>query len=105
MVDKDKPRDASKEVAALPVAPKQTGKDGRNTEAEDEKECDIPSVLPPHDLVSAQIADIGYSGLPAGFEKHPTDVGIPETLMGVVWVQVGVGITMVGTVAPGPPLD
>jgi len=62
-------------------------------------------VLPPHDLVLAQITDVGNAGLAAGLEKHPADVGEPEAPVSVVWVQVSVSVTVVGTVTPGPPLD
>jgi len=62
-------------------------------------------VLPSHNLVLAQIADVGDARLTAGIEKHPTDVGEPEAIVSVVWVQVGVSVTVVGTVTPGPPLN
>ena len=62
-------------------------------------------MLPPHNLVLAQITDVGYAWLAAGFEKHPADVGVPEALVSVVWIQISVGVTVVSTVASGPPLD
>ena len=62
-------------------------------------------MLPPHNLVLAQVADVGDAGLTARFEKHPTNMGVPETLVSVVWIQVGIGVTVVGTVTPGPPLN
>lgn len=62
-------------------------------------------MLPPHDFILAQIADVGNTGLASGFEKHPANVGVPESLVSIVWVQVGVSVPVVGTVAPGPPPD
>ena len=105
MVNKSKPRGTGEQVATLPITPKQTRNDSGNTEAKGQEQSKIPAVLPPHDLILAQIANIGNAGLAAGFEKHPADMGEPEALVSVVWVQVGVGVTVVGTVTPGPPLD
>ena len=62
-------------------------------------------VLPPYNLVLAQITNVGNAGFTTGLENHPTEMGEPEALVGVVRVQVGVGVTVVGTVTPGPPLD
>jgi len=104
-MNKNEPRNPGKEVAALPVAPKQTRDGGRDTESKGQKQGNIPAVLPPHNLVLAQIADVGDAGLTTWFEEHPTDVGKPEALVSVVRVQVGVSVTVVGTVAPGPPFN
>lgn len=62
-------------------------------------------MLPSHDFVLAQIADVSNTRLTSGFEEHPPDVGVPESLVSIVWVQVSVSIPVVGTVTPGPPLD
>jgi len=62
-------------------------------------------VLPPYNLVLAQIADVGDARPAARFEKHPADVGVPKALVSVVWVQISVGVTVVGAVTPGPPFN
>jgi len=62
-------------------------------------------VLPPHNFVLAQIADVSNTRLTSGFDEHPTDVRVPESLVSIVWVQFSISIPVVGTVAPGPPLD
>lgn len=62
-------------------------------------------MLPPHNLIFAQVADVCNTGLTPRFDQHPTDVGVPESLVGIVRVQVGVGVPVVGTVTPGPPFD
>jgi len=40
-----------------------------------------------------------------GHEGKRTDVRVEEALVGVVGVEVGVGVAMVGAVAARPPLD
>lgn len=62
-------------------------------------------MLPPDDFVLAQVADVGNSGLSARLDEHPTDMRVPEAFVGVVGVQVGVGISVMGTVTARPPLD
>jgi len=104
-MNKNESSNASEEVAALPVTPEQTRNDSGDTEAEDQEQGNIPAVLPPYNLILAQITNVRGAGFTTGFEKHPTEMRVPEALVSVVWVQVGVGVTVVGTVTPGPPLD
>ena len=104
-MNKNKSRCSGEEVTALPVTPKDTRNDRGNNETEEQEEGEIPTVLPPHNFVLAQIADVGNTRLTSGFYKHPAYMREPESLVGIVWIQVGVSIPVVGTVAPGPPLD
>ena len=62
-------------------------------------------MLPPNDGVLAQIADVGDTGLAAGFHQHPANVRVEETFVGIVWVQLGVGVAMVSAVATRPPFN
>jgi hypothetical protein len=62
-------------------------------------------VLPPDYGVLAQIADVGHTKLMTRLQKHPTNMREPETLVGVVRVEVSVGISVVRPVTSGPPLD
>lgn len=62
-------------------------------------------VLPPDDRVLAQVANVGNTGPAAGLDQHPADMGVEETLVCIVRVEVGVGVAMVGAVTTAPPLD
>ena len=61
--------------------------------------------MPAYDLVLGQIGDISDTGAAAGLDEHPSDVAVPEALVRVVWVEVGVGVTVVCAMAARPPLD
>jgi hypothetical protein len=105
VVDKAQTGGTSVEVATFPVTPAQASDDGRQDEAKHEDQVDVVLVLPPDDLVLAKIADVRNTGLATGLDEHPADMRVPETLVGVVRVEVGVGVTMVSAVTTRPPLD
>lgn len=62
-------------------------------------------MLPPDDLGSSQVRDVGNTDLGSRLEDHPTDVSPPEPFVSRVRVEVGVGVTVVSSVSSGPPLD
>jgi hypothetical protein len=62
-------------------------------------------MLPSDHLVLAKVRDVGNSGLAAGFDDHPADVGPEKAVVGTVRVEISVCVTMVGTMTTGPPLD
>lgn len=101
----DKTNDTCVNVSTPRVVPEQPRNDGGNDETTDEDELQVPPVLPSDDGVLGEITDICGTGLSARLDKHPTDVGPVETLVGVVWVKVGVGVSVVSTVTSGPPFD
>ena len=105
VVDEAQTGSASVEESTLPVTPAESGDRSGEQEAHDEDELDIPPVLPADDRVLAQVADIGHTRLVTGLQDHPANVGEPETLVRVVRVKVGVGVTMVRAVAAAPPFD
>lgn len=104
-MNKNKSCCAGEEVTTLPVTPKQARDHSGDAETENQEEGKIPAVLPPHDFVLAQIADVSNTRFTSRLDEHPTDVGVPESLVGIVWIQVSVGVPVVCAVAPGPPLD
>ena len=93
------------DVASPEVAPAEVADESREDEATGDDEGAVPAVLPPDDLVPAQVADVGDTGLAAGLDEHPADMGPPETEMRVVRVERGVSVAMVRAVAASPPLD
>jgi hypothetical protein len=62
-------------------------------------------VLPPDDLVAGEVGHVGDTDLASGLDEHPSDVSPPETLVGRVRVELGVGVAVVSAVAARPPLD
>lgn len=91
--------------ASSGVVPQEFGDHGWNDEARDEDKLNVVFVLPFDDLALAQVTNISDARFPAWLQQHPTDMRIPETLVGVVRVEVGIGVTMVCAVTPRPPLD
>jgi hypothetical protein len=39
-----------------------------------------------------------------GFENHPADVGPEKSSGGIIWVQIGVCVSVVGPVSACPPV-
>jgi hypothetical protein len=105
MVDETQTYEASVDIAPTGVAPAEPRDDSRDDEAHEEEEGNVVLVLPANHLVVGKVADVGDTGLTTGFEKHPAHVSVPETLVRVVWVEFGVSIAVVGSVAARPPFD
>jgi len=105
VVDKDKSGSSGEEESTFPVTPAETSDKGGDNEAKGEEEGEVVSVLPSNDLVSRQVGDVGDSDLASWLDDHPSDVSPPEALVGRVWVELGVGVSVVSSVSPGPPFD
>ena len=93
------------DIAAPEVTPAKPADNGREDETAGDNEGAVPAVLPPHDLILAEIADVRNTRLATRLDKHPTDVGEEEALVRVVRVQGRVGIAVVRAVTAGPPFD
>lgn len=105
MVHKDEPQSASVEIATAVITPAQTSDDRRNNEPDGDDEGDVPAVLPANDGIPAEVAHIGNTGLATGLEDHPASVRPEQTLVGAIWVEVGIGVAVVCAMTTGPPLD
>ena len=105
VVDEAQARCASIDIATAPIAPQEPRNESGDAEAHAEDEPDVPAVLPPDNVALAEITDVGDTRLAAWLDNHPADMRPPETLVGVVRIKFGVGVPMVGAVAPRPPLD
>ena len=68
VMDERETRRSGEHKAAPPVAPAETADHRRQKEAHEEDELDIPTVLPPDDLILAQIADVDDAELAAWWE-------------------------------------
>ena len=105
MVDKTQAEDASINISASGIVPEKPGNNGRNSESHEEEEREVVSMLPSYNGVFCKVTYIGNTRLATGFEHHPADVGVEETLVGIVRIQFGIGIPVVSTMATRPPLD
>jgi hypothetical protein len=92
-------------VATLPVTPAKAGNESGEDEPHEEEQVDVVLVLPPDDFVLAQVTDIGNTRLATWLEEHPANMSMPEAFMSVVGIEFGIGVSVVSTVASGPPLD
>ena len=104
-MDEAKASSTRKHEATPQIAPAKVADESREDETTEEDEGAVPAVLPPDDLILAQVADISDTRLTAGLDKHPADVGPPEALVSVVRVERRVGVAVVRAVAARPPLD
>ena len=63
-------------------------------------------VLPDNDGVLVQVGDVGAANtLGVLLHDHPAKMAVEKSLADAVWVLVGVGVAVVGTVVAAPPAD
>jgi hypothetical protein len=55
-------------------------------------------VLPPYDRVLREVAHISNARPMARLKKHPANVRMEESLVGVVGIEVSVSVAMMGAV-------
>jgi len=105
VVDEAETEDTSIDEATLGVAPEEPGNKSGDNETHQENEFNVVPVLPPNDLVLAQVRDVSNTGLSPRLDHHPANVRPVKATVSVVGVEVGVGVPMVSTVSTAPPLD
>jgi hypothetical protein len=103
MVGHSQPERPHIEKAPHPVSPQLTRDDGRDDIGKDDHEQDVTAVLPLDERVVPEVGDVGRAGTLLRLEHHPAYVRPQQTAFGVVRVEVGVGVPMVGPVSPCPP--
>ena len=72
----DHPKETGVEVSAAPVTPEVPGNDRGDDNSPYQCNREIIPVLPLHDGVLTQIADVGRSGLNSWFHEHPHHMGL-----------------------------
>lgn len=105
MVNKDQTTSASIHETALEVAPSKARDKSRRNERHDQEHLHIPAVLELNDGITRQIAHISNTRFPAGLEHHPADMRPEQAVLRSVRIQVGICVTMMGTMATRPPFD
>jgi hypothetical protein len=103
-MDKDQSSSTGKEESTSVITPSKPSNQSWYNEAHDEQR-EVVLVLPSNDLVSSQVRNICNSDLSSWLDDHPPNVCPPETFVGGVWVQLGVGISVVRSVSSRPPLN
>ena len=99
------PKQSRIDIPAFGVTPTEPRNYGRNNKRHQQDELQVVLVLPPDNFALGEIADVRNTGLAAGFNNHPTDMGPEKAAVCIVRVQVGIGVTVVRTMATRPPLD
>lgn len=97
------PHRSSVDVPAAPVAPEIPRDGGGDGEAHEEDQPHVPPLLPTHDRAFAEVAHVGDTGVAPRLDEHPANVTPPKTVVCIVWIEVGVDVAVVSTVATGPP--
>lgn len=106
LLDEADSENAGVDVSADPVTPAEAADESGHDEGHDDGTLDEVLVLPYDNGVVVQVRDIGTANsLGVLLHDHPADVGVEQALADGIGVLLGVGITVVSTVVPGPPSD
>lgn len=94
------------DVATEEVTPEEAADEGREDDTHADDGLDEVAVLPDDDGVLIEVRNVGAAGLlRVLFHDHPADVRVKQTLADRVGILDSVGISVVGTMIPGPPSD
>lgn len=104
-MNEDEPGSSSEEVTTLPITPEDTRDDSWDNECHGQQEWNVPFMLPANYGIVVEVGDISNTGLATRLDDHPTDVRPYKTVVGTIWIQVGIGVTVMSAVTTGPPLD
>jgi hypothetical protein len=61
-------------------------------------------MLPSHNGIPLQIADVRDAWPSSVLDDHPTNVGPPKSMLGSVGIEIGVGVAVMSTVTTSPPV-
>ena len=99
------PKKASVIEAAPPISPTQPRNDRRQEQAEEEGKCEEPVMLPCHNGILFEVADICGAVTVARLDEHPANMGPQKSMLCTVRVEVGIGVAMMCSVMSCPPFD
>ena len=105
MMDENQSQQTSIYVATHPVTPSKTSYQGWENDSHDEHQLEVVTVLPLDDIVLGQVTNVRHARLAARLQDHPTNMGPEQSFVGIIRVEVGVGVPVVSAVATGPPSD
>lgn len=87
-----------------PIVPQQSGDACRQDVTEHCLNVEVPAMLPLYQRVLSQVGYFGWPCFKFGVKDYPADVRPKETPLGVIWIEVGIGISVVRTVPASPPV-
>jgi hypothetical protein len=97
---------ASIDETTKPVVEHETTEASREDKTHEDDTLQVVLVLPNDDGILVQISDISTaSTLRILLEHHPSQVRVQEALANGVGILLSVGVTVVSSVAAGPPAD
>jgi hypothetical protein len=106
LLDEENPEDTGVDESSLPVTPSKPSNHRREDQSHEGNNPKVVLVLPDNNRVLVQIGDVGTTdSLRILFHDHPSNVRVQQTLADTVGVLVGVGISVMRTMIPGPPSD
>jgi hypothetical protein len=99
LLNEEDSKDSSVDESSHPVTPSKTSNKAREDHSHEDDGLDVVSVLPDDDGVIVQIRDIGTTNtLWVLLHDHPSEVRIYESFSNGVWVLVGIGVSVMGSV-------
>ena len=106
LLDEEDAEDTGVDEATLPVVPEKTSDSRGEDQTHEDDNLDVVLVLPDNDGVLVQVGDVGAANtLGVLLHDHPAKMAVEKSLADAVWVLVGVGVAVVGTVVAAPPAD
>jgi len=104
LLDEEDSEDTGIDEATSPVVPAKTADQRGNNQSHGEDALDVVLVLEDNNGIVVEIGDVGTADSPGVLlHNHPSDVAVEETLTNGIGVLLGVGVTVVSAVIPGPP--
>ena len=99
VMNETQPENACINIATQGIVPEQPGDDSWNSEGNNKDHGKIIFMLPFDNRVLAQITDVRNAWLTTRFEQHPANVGVEKAFVSIIRIEVGVGVSMVCSVA------
>ena len=90
---------SSVDESTSPISPAKTSDEAWEDHSHENDTLDIVAMLPDDDGIIVQIGDIGTANtLWVLLHEHPSEVRVEKSLSNRVWVLVGIGVSVVGSV-------
>lgn len=106
LLDEEYTEDTSVDKPTDPVTPSETSNKCWEDQSHKNNNPEIVLVLPDDNRILVQVGDVCSSNsLGVLLQNHPSQMRVHKTLADTIRVFVGIGITMMSPVIPGPPTD
>ena len=99
LLNEEDPQNSSVDESTHPVTPSKAGNKAWEDHTHEDNGLDVVAMLPDNDGVIVQVGDVGTTNaFWVLLHDHPSDVRVEKTLSNGVWVLVGIGVSVVGSV-------